>query len=186
MSYTNKNAMYGIVAAVAIIIVVAGVAAYVFLYAPSGGSNGGGEGGEDVYTISNSTSLKFDVDLTIAGSLGTYTFQGKNLQSATDLMLRVDTQPDTTVSTTYSYIFFAGNETAYSSTDNGARTESSDFQTDWTTWSGQFFGYVNHNPTWMSGGGDISYTDSAVGGDVVIHNIEINPTLADSLFTPTT
>jgi hypothetical protein len=176
--------MYIIVAVVVIIIVVAAVAAYVFVYQPSSPSNGGGGGGETVYTISNATSLSFDVDLTIAGSLGTYTFQGENLQS-TDLMLRVDTQPDTAVDTTYSYIFYAGNETAYSSTDNGAWTQSSDFQTDWTTWSTQFFGYVNHDPTWMSGDGDQSYTDSTLGGDVVISNILINPTIADSVFMPT-
>jgi hypothetical protein len=178
--------MYILVAVVVIIIIVAAVVAYVYLYQPSGeGGGGGGGGGETVYTISNATSLSFDVNLTIAGSLGTYTFQGKDLQSH-DLMLRVDTQPDTAVDTTYSYIFFAGNETAYSATDNGAWTESSDFQTDWTTWSTQFFGYVNHDATWVSGDGDQSYTDSTLGGDVVISNIQINPTLADSIFTPTT
>jgi hypothetical protein len=93
-------------------------------------------------------------------------------------MLRVDV-----ISTdiTYSYIMFAGNETSY--TNATGTWELSDFATDWgSTWSPLFFGYVDHTPNWMTGDGNIVFTDSS--GDNTVYNIEINPTLSESLFTP--
>jgi hypothetical protein len=182
MSSMNRNTMYILVAVVVIIIVVAAVAAYVFVIQPSGGGGGGGGGEETVYTLGNATSVQFDVNLTIAGSLGTYNFAGKNLNSSTNLLLRVEANPVVSEGTVYSYIFYAGNETTMNNA-TGTWAEGT-FATDWPTWSGEFFGYVDHNPNWMTGDGNISYTD-ADGNTVLIYNIVLNPTLPDSMFQPT-
>jgi len=171
----NKNTMYIVVAVVVIVIIAAIAGAYVLMN--PGGGGGGGGGNETVYNMGNATSLQFNLNLTAAdGTSGTYKFAGRNLGTAT-LMLRVDVEGGGTV---YSYIMFAGNQTAW---NNATGTwAQSDFATDWPTWSSQFEGYVTHNKDWKTGDGDITYTDS--GNSIKITGIVINPTLADSLFTP--
>jgi len=176
VSNTNKNTMYIVVAALVIIIVIVGVGAYVFLGGGGGGGNGNG-GGETIYTMGNATSLRYTVNMTTADITGTYMFAGKNLGTG-DLLLRVDANPIVDDATTYSYLFYAGNQTSY---NNATGTwAQGDFTTDWATYSGMFEGYIAHNEDWMTGDGDIEYTDA--GNNIKVYDIEINPTLADSLF----
>ena len=173
--------MYIVVAAVVIIIVVAAVAAYVFLYMPSGGENNGG-GGETVYTMGNATSLQFNVNITTSdGSIGTYLYSGKNLgETSTDILLRVDAEPDISLDTTFSYIMYAANQTSY--TNATGTWDVSSFATDWPTYSTLFEGYISHNENWMTGDtAPASYTDDA-GNTILLYGIMINPSLDDSMF----
>ncbi len=172
----NKKAVSWIVIGIIIVaVIVVGVVAYWALTS----SGGGGGGEETVYNLGNATSVQFDVNLTIPGEVGIYNFACKNLNSTSDLMLRVDANPVVGAGTVYSYIFYAGNETTV---NNSTGTwAAGDFTTDWPTWSTQFFGYLNHNKSWMTGDGNMAYTD-ADGNDVLIYNIVLNPTLSDSLF----
>ncbi len=176
MSITNKNTMYIVVAAVVIIIVIASVAAYVFLYSPSG-SDGGDGGGNELVTMGNATSLQYNVNVTdTSGTTGVYMFAGNNLGTA-NIMLRVDVVGGDTI---YSYLLFAGNQTSW---NNATGTwAAGTFVDDWTTWSTQFEGYIDHNEDWKAGDSDITYT--ADGNSIVIYDISINPTLADSFFQP--
>ena len=175
MSSTNKNTMYIVVAALVIIIVIVGVGAYVFL----GGGGGNGNGGEEVITVSNATSLQYSVNFTDAsGITGLYKFSGKNLGTE-NLMIRVEIEGG---DTDYIYILNAGNETAWANLDGTWTDLSSTFAEQWNSWGTQWTGYVAHNPDWKTGDSDITYTDS--GNSITIYGITINPTLADSLFTP--
>jgi hypothetical protein len=172
----NKKTMYIVVAAVIIIIVVAGVGIYVLM---GTGGGGGGGGTQDTYTVTNATSLQFDVNLTTSGEVGIYLFAAKNVD-ASDMVLRVDSNPVVSEGTTYSNLMYATNQTAYS---NATSTWAvSDFATDWPTWSTQFESYKTQLINNWSGTGDYSYTDST--GDVLIYNIKVQPSLPDSLFQP--
>jgi len=172
-----NSKMYILAAVLAIVVVVAGIAIYVFMGAGGDGNGNGNGNGEDVYTMGNATSLQFNLNLTAAdGTSGIYKFAGRNLGTA-DLALRVDIEGGGTV---YSYVMFAGNQTAWSN-ETGTWAQS-DFTTNWTTWSTQFTGYVAHNEDWTTGDDDITYTDS--GNSITVYDIVINPTLADSLFQP--
>lgn len=171
--------MYILTAVVVIIIVVAGVAAYIFLYSGGDGGNGGnGNGGETVYTVANATSLKFNVDITDPDNVtAKYTLAGKNLGTA-EIWLRVDIEGE---GATYSYIMFAGNQTSFANLD-GTWAES-DFAVDWPGWSVEWTAYVTNLASW-SGTGNYSYTDAG-GNSIVISNIQVQAVLADSLFQPT-
>jgi hypothetical protein len=177
----NKNTMYILVAVLIIVIVIAGVVIYMYV-GTGGGGGGGGETPTTVYTMGNATSLQYTVNLTTASAEpGIYMFAGKGLGTA-EIWLRVDANPDVSVGTTYSTIMYAGNQTSW--TNATGTWEVSDFATDWgTTWSPSWSSYIDHNASWMTGDGDISYSDSS-GNDILIYNIAINPTLSDSLFTP--
>ncbi|MBT0159375.1 hypothetical protein G4O51_05250 [Candidatus Bathyarchaeota archaeon A05DMB-2] len=168
-------------AVLVIIIVIAGVVIY--MYVGTGGEGGGGgETPTTVYTMGNATSLQFTVNLTDPTGLGIYKFAGKNLDTA-NVWLRVDATPVVSEGTTYSTIMYAGNQTSWTNA-TGTWMES-DFSADWgTTWSPSWSGYIDHNKDWKTGDGDISYHDEA-GNAVLIYDIVINPTLSDSLFTPT-
>jgi hypothetical protein len=167
----NKNTTYIIVAAIVIIIVVAGVAAYVFLY-----GGGGGETTETVYNFGNATSIEFTVNFTSGGVTTVEKFVGKNLNS-TDLKLRVDVDMG---GTSLSYLMF-GNQTAWN-TETGTWAVAN-FAIDWANWNtNQFSIYRIHNAAWMTGDGDINYTDG--GNTIFIYNIALNPTIDDSAFNP--
>ena len=174
----NKKTMYIAAAVIVIVIVVAIAGAYVLM------NPGGGGGGttETVYTMGNATSLQYNVNITTSGVVGTYMFAGKNIGTA-NLTLRIDATP-VVGADTYSSILSATDESAWSNATGTWAT--SDFATDWgQTWSPLWSGYIDHNPNWKAGDVDITYTDNS-GNEIVIYGIVINPTLADSLFTPPT
>ena len=168
VSNTNKNTMYILVAALVIIIVIVGVGAYVFL--GGGGVTpppSNGNGGETVYTMGNATSLKFSVNLTdSSGISGIY-----------NTMMRLDIEGDDVV---YSYIFFVGNQTDWNNA-SGTWAEGN-YTENWTIWGAQWYNYITHNSGWKTGDAEITYTDS--GNSIKVYDIEINPTLDDSVFAP--
>lgn len=177
MSNTNKNTMYIIIVAVVVIVVVAVAGAYVLM-----NPGGGGETEpETVTTMKNATSLQYSVNFTAAdGTTGLYKFSGKNLGTA-DLMLRIEIEGG---DTDYFYILNAGNQTAWANVDGTWQDVSSGFNEQWNSWGTAWTGYVDYNPDWKAGDANIVYNDNA-GNSITIYDITINPTLADSLFTPT-
>ena len=178
VSNTNKNTMYILVAALVIIIVIVGVGAYVFL--GGGGVTpppSNGNGGETVYTMGNATSLKFSVNLTdSSGTSGIYKYTAKNIGTS-NTMMRLDIEGDDVV---YSYIFFVGNQTDWNNA-SGTWAEGN-YTENWTIWGAQWYGYITHNSGWKTGDAELTYTDS--GNSIKVYDIEINPTLDDSVFAP--
>jgi hypothetical protein len=165
--------MYISAAVVVIAIIVIGVGAYVYLGMGGGTTEGNG--------VADATSLQYDADVTSQGVTATYEFAGKNL-GASDMMLRIDILGGE--SGNYTYILNAADMTAWTAV-NGEWTDiSSTYQEQWDSWNGQWTGNVDALAAW-SGTGDYTYTDDN-GDSVKIYNISVNPTLADSLFQPTT
>ena len=166
----KKNTMYGVVAAVVIIIAVAAVAGYYLLMNTGGGTP---------VTVETATSLQYDADVTSQGATVTYEFAGANLNT-TSLKLRIDVLGGE--SGNYSYILNAGDQTAWSAVNGEWTDVSSTFTDQWTSWGTLWSNYVNALKNW-SGTGDYTFTD-ANGDSVLISNISLNPTVADSLFQP--
>lgn len=172
----QKNMRYAIVAVVVIIIVVVAVAGAYVLMNP-GTEEGGGGGTETVYTISNATSLTYTVNS--SASAGAVTkLSGKNLNTV-DMVVRVDIE---VAGDTYSYLLNATAQ-SYWANDTGTWVQGV-FQTGWNDWNtNQWQVYVGNTPGWMAGDPDITFTDST-GASIVVYDIQINPTLDDSLFAP--
>jgi hypothetical protein len=168
-----------VVAIVVIAVVVVGVVAYYAL--SSGGDNGGGgNGGETVITIQNATSLSYDADVTSQGSTITYEWAGRNIGSDT-LEIRVDLLGGE--SGNYSYILNAGDQTAWAGVNDEWTDVSSDFANQWAAWGATWTENLDALQADWSGTGDFQYTASN-GDEITIHNIALNPELADSLFQP--
>ena len=169
----NKNTTYALVAVVVIIIVVAVVAGAYVLMNPSGG-------GENTYTVANATSLQYDADVTAQGTTITYKFAGINLGTS-NLTIRVDLLGGEAGN--FSYILNGGEQKAWAKTDSTWTDVSSDFTNQWAGWGTEWTNNVNALGAWTTGSGDVTYTN-ANGDSILIYNISLNPTLADSLFQP--
>jgi hypothetical protein len=131
--------------------------------------------------VATATSLKFQVSLTTNGALqGTYTFLGKNSGSSSS-MLRVDYTEgggsDNTI-----YIFNGAQHKAWTYSGNEWVDISTYYDQQYTTWDNVWKGYIGNLAAW-SGTGGYSYTENS--DNVSIHDIQVNPTLADSLFEHT-
>ena len=177
----NKTTMYGIVAVVVIVVVVAAVAgAYVLMNPGGGGGDGNGNGGgEDVITAANATSLQYDALVTSQGTTITYKFAGKDLGTS-NLTFRIDLLGGEAGN--YIYILNGAQKEAWANADGTWTDVSSDFTNQWAAWEPQWTANVNALVSW-SGTGEYTYT-AANGDSIVISNISLNPTLADSLFQP--
>jgi hypothetical protein len=170
-----------VMAAVVIVIVaIAAVGVGVYLTTQSGG--GGGGETKNTYTVSNATSLQIEGNETSAKGLVTYKLIGKNLNS-TQQMVRLDLLGGEAGN--YSYIFLASNETAWSAA-NGVWTDASSTYNDlWSAIGPHWTGLVNELKTNWSGTGDCTFT-SSWGASETIYYVGVNPSLADSLFQPST
>jgi hypothetical protein len=169
----NKQTTSLLVAIVIIIIIIAGAAAYL-LYGGGGGEPSPTATPSPTTTVGDASTLTFDADVTSQGTTVTYHWFGKDIH--TTPTIRVDLPG-------YSIVLDTTQEKAWSSTDDGATwTASTDFATDWTAWSQQWFSYVDElTPGHWSGSGDFSYTDPQ-GQGITLTNIVINPTIPDSTF----
>jgi hypothetical protein len=166
----EKKMMY-ITAAVAVIVVIVIVAVAYILMNPSGGEGGT----ETIYTISNATSLQYSVSVSNAPDTTTK-YSGKNL-NGTDVMMRVDIESG---GDSYSYILDASSLTGWSN-ETGTWVQGN-FTAMWNDWNTNCWKpYIAHSPNWVAGDSNITYTDDA-GNTITIFNIEINPTLEDSMF----
>lgn len=158
-----KNETEGVaplILAVVVIVVAAGVSVGAYVVVKGGGGGGGG--------IGSATSSSFDV--TIAGT-GTYTFQAKDIGS-NNLKVRVT---GSAAGTDFIYIVNGATQTAWR--DFGGTWTQEDFSTVWSTWETAFSGYQTELDSWMGG------TYTSPDGTVTISNIQVNPSLDDSLFT---
>ena len=172
----NKNTIYIIVAVLVVVIIIAGVAAYVYMN--PGGTNGGGPTPTPTPppTVVGATTLKFSVNETTNGALVTYKFAIKDVNT-TNEMIRMDLIVGDNI---YGYIIKVDSSTSFTSTDNGVTWTASDFATDSafvTLARDSWTACVNWN------GSDATYSYTATSGaSIVIYDISVNPTLADSLF----
>jgi hypothetical protein len=167
------------VMAAAVIVIVAIAAVAVGVYLATQGGGGGGGGIKNTYTVANATSLQLEADVTSQGVTITQKWAVKNLNTS-QLMLRLDLLGGTAGN--YSYILIASNQTVWSA-ENGTWTDvSSTFNNLWSIWGTHWTNLRNALANW-SGTGDYTYTAST-GESVRVYNINVNPSLADSLFQP--
>ncbi len=173
----NKKNMYIIVAVLVIVIIIAGVAAYVFL------NNGGGGTTNPTTTPSptpapsvvDASTLQFKVNETTNGQLVSYAFAGKNVNTTSEV-LRMDILGGSAGN--YSYIINLGTQKSDLKINDGAWA-SSDFNTD----SSYIVAFADYQTALINWTGQQSYSYTAPSGaSIVIFDIQVNPTLNDSLF----
>jgi hypothetical protein len=156
-----------IVAIVAVVAVAAGVG----IYAATRGGGNGGNGGDEV---ADASSLRFKVDTTVENMAGTYTLSEKNIGSS-NMMMRIE---GTFAGQDFVYIINGAQQKLWVETGGQWMDLSTNYSQYWSTWNQSFTGYKNQHAGWT--GGDWTYTQSGV--TVRIYNIEVNPSLSDSLF----
>ncbi len=125
--------------------------------------------------IATANSVKFSVSLTENGTTRTYTYQGKNAGS-NSFMMRIDYTEgsDSTI-----FIFNEVQHKAWTYAGGAWVDISSYFDSQFTTWDNLWNSYITSLTAW-TGSGDYSYTQG--GQTIRIFDIQVNPTLADSLF----
>jgi hypothetical protein len=154
------------------IIVITVVAVVVGVILATRGGSGSKSG--DVVTAS---SLQFNADITAGGTLTKYTWSAKNIGTS-NAMLRIEW---TSSEGDYVYIINGAQKQAWVD-ENGTWIDLSGYFSDtWSTWNSTFAGFTSSLSHW-SGSGDYSYTDPTNGETVRIYNINVNPSLSDSLF----
>ncbi len=129
--------------------------------------------------IAGASSLQYSVEATSGGvSQGSYTYYGKN--AGTDnFMMRIDYTDGS--GDQGSFIINSAQQKAWSYSDGEWTDVSIAFSMQYDTWNTLWEGYVNALGAW-TGLGD--YTYSAGGDSVRIYGVSVNPSLPDSLFTP--
>jgi hypothetical protein len=129
--------------------------------------------------IAGASSLQYSVAVTSGGvSQGSYTYYGKNAGTA-DFMMRIDYTDSS--GTQGAFIINSAQQKAWSYSDGTWTDVSAAYTMQYDTWNTLWQGYVNYLGEW-TGLGD--YTYSAGGDSVTISGISVNPSLPDSLFTP--
>lgn len=128
-------------------------------------------------SVSSASSLKYKVSLTENGQVqGTYTYQGKNAGTG-NFMLRIDyTGPDGE----QAFIFNGAQRKAWTYENEAWTDISSAYDTQFTMWNNLWNAYNTNLVAW-TGAGDYVYTQD--GTTVRIFDIQVNPSLDDSLFT---
>jgi hypothetical protein len=171
VNHLNKKTVYVIVAVLVAVIVVA-VAGVLLL-------NNGGNANPSTSptptappTIVGANTLKFNVNDT-SGQIF-YTYSCKNFNTSNEV-LRVDMNIG--AAGNYSYMIDMGTQKSWSSTDGGATwTASTDFAGDTTNYAAPFTAYVN---AIVANGNTANFAYTSV---ISIVGIEVNPTLANSVF----
>jgi hypothetical protein len=152
---------------VIVVVAVAGVGIYV---ATRGGGTGGGGGDGTGGNVGSATSLSCDITDTSTSS--TFTLKAKDI-GLSSMKMRIE---GTLAGYDSIYIINGATQTAWMYMDaTGWLDMSSTFSSLFSTWSTAFSGYQTDLASWTSG--------NIVAGTVTISNIQVNPTLADTLFT---
>lgn len=127
--------------------------------------------------VAGATSMKYSVSLTQGGVFqGSYTFQGKNADTA-NFMMRIDYTDKSGDQETY--IVNGAEQKAWAYSGGEWEDLSIAYSAQYSTWNNLWQGYMNSLLAW-SGSGDYSYTQG--DATVKIYDISVNPVLADSLF----
>jgi hypothetical protein len=159
-----------IVAVIAVIAVVAGVGVYAATRGGGGGNGGGGNGGGT--DISGASSLQFDVNSTTENLSSAFTFYTKNIGTS-NVMIRID---GTVSGEDVIYIINGAQQKVWIYAAGTWIDLSSSYSTYWETWSQSLQGYQSDLVDWSNG----SWTSP--DGSTTISNIQVNPSLSDSLF----
>lgn len=179
----NKKAVSWIVIGIIIVaVIVVGVVAY-WAYTNAGG---GEEGPTPAPTpdVAGATSIGFKVNATIEGANGLYAFTAKNLGTS-DILLRVDAiEADGSV---FIYLYNQTAQTVWVQYGGEWTDQSADFASYWNG-ANSALGYTGFSTykaeiaaNW-SGSGAYDYTSNS--NSYHIYDIDVNPTIADSLFQP--
>lgn len=163
----------GIGAATAIVIIIIAAVGAGGAYIILSGGEEGGEGGEG--GIGEATSLSCKVDVTNETTT-TATYQAKDIGSD-DMKMRIE---GTTAGTEFKYIINGEEQKAWMYA--AGQWIEHDFGGTWEMWSSTFEEYETELSGWT--GGDYEYTDPTTGYSIRIYDIQVNPTLPDSLFQP--
>ena len=163
-----------IVAIIVVAAVVAGAGIYVATRGGGeagggAGGGGGGEGGGEGGGIAGATSLQCDVAIT--GS-GTYTFMAKNIGTS-NMMMRIE---GTIEGQDMIFIINGAQHKAWVYAAGTWIDMSEYYSTYWSEWSSTFEGYETYLSGWTGG------TWTSPDGTITISNIQVNPSLSDSLF----
>jgi len=168
-----KNETKGIAPLIiAVVVIVVAAGAGVGIYVATRGGGGGGGGGGD---IGSANSMSCKVDATYQGTTMTYDFKAKNLQNTANFMMRIE---GTVMEQSFIYIINAAQNQGWMYAE-GTWLEVP--IGDLSLYQTSFEGYQSQLSGWT--GGDYTYTDPTTGTTVRIYDIEVNPSLDDSLFT---
>lgn len=177
-----ENKGIGGAAAIVIIIIIAaaGVGAYVLVSGDGEVPPEGEEEEEEVPPegegIGGATSLDFKVDTT-NGVTMTCRFRAREIGTG-NMDIRVDC---TSAENTVVYILSGSQGKAWTKMD-GEWMEIPYFDVIWQNYINQMDQYMDELSGWTIG--DWTYTDPATGASVRIYDIQVNPSLPDSLFQP--
>ncbi|MGD9130368.1 MAG: hypothetical protein PVH73_02180 [Candidatus Bathyarchaeota archaeon] len=140
--------------------------------------NGNGEnGGGTEVDVGGASSMQFKVSVDPADEESvTYEYMIKNAGTSS-LMMRIEME---SADEEFIYIINGAQEKVWICSDGEWMEISELYQTYWETWNTAWQGYQTSLLDW-TGFGDWSYT-TANGDSVRIYDINVNPSLSDSLF----
>ena len=174
---------------VVIIVAILAVSAIAVYVATSGneddsGNNNGGttdngneETGGTTVDVAGASSFQYTVTVDPAdGETVEYTYMIKNVETS-NLMMRIDMESS---GEEIIYIINGAQQTAWIYSNDQWVDLSDAFPSYWDTWNSAWEGYRTNLLDW-TGVGDWTYT-TPNGDSVRIYDIDINPSLADSLF----
>ncbi|MFA5375069.1 MAG: hypothetical protein WC455_04855 [Dehalococcoidia bacterium] len=125
------------------------------------------------------TSLDFTIQVDSQGAVYTYQYRARNI--GTNLLdIRVDM---TSAQVNAAYIVSGSSQQAWLYSDGQWIDMSQSFNTYWDTWSESFEGYQTYLAEEWTGLQGWTY-DIPGDGSVTYTNIDINPSLPDSIFQP--
>jgi hypothetical protein len=125
------------------------------------------------------TSLDFTIQVDTQGAVYTYQYRARNIGTPS-LDIRVDM---TSEQVNAAYIVSGSSQQAWLYSDGQWIDMSQSFNTYWDTWSESFEGYQTYLAEEWTGLQGWTY-DIPGDGSVTYTNIDINPSLPDSIFQP--
>ena len=173
----NQKTIAVVVIAVVVVAVIAGTAYWML----SSGSPGEPEPTPTPTPagIAGASSLQFTVEITGGDAAGTYKYMAKNI-GTDDMSIRVEIPIG---EMDLMYIVNGALQKAWANEGSGWVDLSDAFTAQWDAWKATWDVYTGELATWTAG--DWTYTDTD-GSTVKIANIQVNPSLEDSLFEVTT
>jgi hypothetical protein len=141
---------------------------------PDGGNNGDGTSVD----VTEANSLQFSVTVTPSGQASEgYTYMIKDAGTSS---LKIRVEWDSSSGDDFIYIINGEEQKVWVYSNDEWMEYSDFFQTYWDTWNSAWEGYRDSLVDW-TGTGDWSYT-TPNGDSVRVHDINVNPSLSDSLF----
>jgi hypothetical protein len=129
-------------------------------------------------SVAGATSLQYTVSVTNSSgaSLGAYTYYAKNAGTS-NFKIRIEIADPS--GSNIVYIVNGALQKAWMEVDGQWTDISSSYSSYYDSWSSLYTEYTDSLATWT--GGDWTYT-SPSGETIRIYNVNVNPSLADSLF----